>query len=108
MRQRVHRSFSGTNSRGKGNPSPLSHSRLLERRLDIRFTVEPVGEGQLFRTQKIRIEQFRLIAAATVGKDRDDGLARTQVFGEPDGAGDIDARRAAEAEPFMFEKVKDE
>src|SRR4029079_12590837 len=40
-------------------------------------------------------------------KDRDDGLAGSELLGEPDRAGDVDAGRAAEAQAFVLEQLVD-
>ena len=58
--------------------------------------------------QEGRIEQLRLIARAVVGEHRDDGVAGPKVLGQADGAGDVDAGRAAEAEAFVFQEVEDD
>src|SRR6218665_1957006 len=63
-------------------------------------------DGEVFAAEEFRVEQFALEAVAVVAEYRDDGLARPEVTGEPDGAGDIDARRAAEAEALMLEQVE--
>jgi hypothetical protein len=35
-------------------------------------------------------------------------MARSELSGQPNGAGNVDARRAAETKPLMFEQVEDE
>ena len=67
-----------------------------------------MGYRQVFLAQEIRIEQLRLIARAVVGKDGHDGVAGAEFLGQPDGAGDIDAGRAAEAQAFVLEQVEDD
>src|SRR6185312_12925300 len=56
--------------------------------------------------QEIRIEQLRLIARTEIRKNRNDGVAWPHLLGEPDGAGDVDAGRAAHAQPFVLEQVE--
>ena len=53
---------------------------------------EPVRHRQVLRPQELRIEQLGLVARAVVAEHRDDGVAGTQLLGQPDGAGDVDAR----------------
>src|SRR5262245_3773736 len=86
--------------------SPSASSGLFERRFDIRFALKPFRDWQFLRTQKVGIEQLRLIAGAIIGKNGNDRLARAKILGQPDGAGDIDAGRAAEAEPLLLEQIE--
>src|SRR3954470_19007278 len=83
-------------------------SELLERNFDVRVLLEPARHRQFLRAQEFRIEQLGLVARAGIGEHRDDGLARTQILGEADGARDVDTRRAAEAEPLVLEQVEDD
>src|SRR5215510_9122644 len=88
--------------------SPSASSGLFERRFDVRFAFKPFRNRQFLGTQKVRIEQLRLIASPVIGKNGNDCLAWTKILGQPDGAGDIDAGRAAEAEPLMLEQVENQ
>ena len=63
---------------------------------------------QVVGAQERRVEELRLIAGAVVGEDRHDGVARPEVAGEADRAGDVDARGAAENEPFVLGEVEDQ
>src|SRR5664280_40615 len=73
-----------------------------ERRLDIRFVLEPGRHRQILRAQEVRVEQFRPIARADVAQHRHDGVAAAEVLGEANGARHIDARGAAEAEALVL------
>ena len=41
-------------------------------------------------------------------QDGDDGVAGAEILRQPDGAGDVDAGRAAEAEALVLEQVEDD
>ena len=66
------------------------------------------GTGSFFSRRNCRIEQLRLIARAVVGEDGHDGVARAELLRQANGAGDIDAGRAAEAKAFVFEQIEDD
>src|SRR5215468_11996400 len=63
-----------------------------ERSFDAGAALEPFGHRQLLGAQELGIEQLRLVARAVVGEHGDDGVPRAHVLGEPDRAGDVDAR----------------
>src|SRR5580704_14772456 len=88
--------------------TPARRRSSFVRNFDVRFALEPARHRQLLLAQKIRIEQFRLVARAVVGEDRHDGVAGAELLGQPNGAGDIDAGRAAEAEPLVLEQIEDD
>src|SRR5215470_9974184 len=83
-------------------------SGLCVRYLDVGPPLQPRRHGKALRAQELRIEQLRLIARAEVGENGDDGVARPHVFGEPDGAGDVDPGRAAHAQSFVLEHLEDQ
>src|SRR5215469_18734560 len=68
--------------------------------------LQPTRAGQLPQLEEGRVEHLALVARAAVGQDGDDGMARPQLPRHPDGAGDVDAGRAAEAEPFFLQQVE--
>lgn len=68
---------------------------------------EPRGNRQPLRRQEVGIEELRLIAIAVVGKDRQDGVAGTEFPGKPNGAGNVDRRRSAEAQSLVFDEIED-
>src|SRR5579885_3546084 len=90
------------------NRQSVGMSGFYKRRRDAALALEPGRHRQFLRAQKLRIEQLRLIARAAVGEDGDDGVAGAEVLGEADGAGDVDAGRAAEAEPFVLQHLEDQ
>ena len=107
---------SDTRRRGTGSRWPWRIA-LLQSNAEIALSMgparlfrslQPRRHGKLFRAQELRIEQLRLIAGAVVGEHGDDGVARPQVLGQPDRAGDVDAGRAAQAQPFVLEQVEDD
>ena len=63
--------------------------------------IEPSGNRQPLLAQECRVEQPTLVAGAVIAKDRDDRMTGAHVACEPYGAGDIDAARSAEAQPFL-------
>ena len=69
---------------------------------------QPGRNGKALGLQKCRVEQFRLIAVTIVAEDRHDGMSRSQIFCQPNGAGNIDTRRATEAETFFFNEIEDQ
>src|SRR5664279_6019232 len=73
---------------------------------DRRLTFHPARNRQILRTQKFRVEQFRLIARARIAKDGHDRVARSEIFGETNRARHIHARRAAEQQAFVFGKIE--
>src|SRR3954470_12708555 len=99
---------SGSPLRGVRNDALRAglESLLFERDFNVRFLFQPLGHRQLLRTQEFRIEQLGLVARSAVGEHRDDGLARPQLLGEADSAGDVDAGRAAKAEAFVLEQIE--
>src|SRR6185312_2518825 len=83
-------------------------SGFLERRLDVRFALEPFRYRKFLRAQEVRVEQLRLIARAEVGKNGHDGVAGSEILRQPDCTGDVDAARAAEAKAFVQQQVEDD
>src|SRR5581483_8747814 len=69
-------------------------------------TGETARYRQALRAQEIGIEELALIARAVVGENGHDGVALAHLPGHANGARDIDPRRAAHAQPLMFEKVE--
>ena len=67
---------------------------------------QPIRYRQVLYFQKSRIIEFALIALATIAQDGHDGMVGTELLGEPDGTGNIDAAGAAKAKPFFLDKVK--
>src|SRR5438445_9787708 len=65
---------------------------------------EPFGRCESLGAQEFGVVEPRLITRAGIAEDRHDGLAWPQLAREADGAGDIDARRQAEAEAFFLEQ----
>src|ERR1700741_1257698 len=92
---------------GSRSTHPTSLLTLLERYVDIAARLQPCRHRQLLRTHEIRIEQLGLRAAASVGEDSDDGVARAELAGEANGARDVDAGRAAEAQTLMLGEIID-
>src|SRR5580700_2321727 len=88
--------------------TPASRRSSFVGDFDVRFTLEPARHRQLLLAQKIRVEQFRLVARAVVSQDRHDGVAGAELLGEADGTGDVDAGRAAEAQPLVLEQIEDD
>src|SRR5262252_10493335 len=87
---------------------PPRRIELLHKRDgDVRSPLEPRRHRQFLRAQELRIEQLGLITRAVVAKDGDDGVAGAELAREPDRARDIDAARAAEAQPFVLEQLED-
>ena len=74
----------------------------------LRLALEPRRNRQILLAQELRIEQLRLISRAVIGKDGHDGVAGAELLGQANGAGDIDAGRAAEAEAFVLEQIEDD
>ena len=72
------------------------------------LALEPGRRRQALRAQEFGVEELRLVAVAVIGEHRHDGVAGAELLGEADGAGDIDAGRAAEAQPFLLEQVEDD
>ena len=83
---------------GAGGGRGLRAAPLDQRSLDARAVSNQCGAGRPFALQEGRIEQLGLIAGPIVAQDGHDGLARAQPLGEPDRAGDVHARRPAEAQ----------
>src|SRR5580658_3382531 len=54
--------------------TPAHRRSSFVRDFDVWFALEPGRHRQLLLAQKIRIEQFRLIARAVIGQDRHDGM----------------------------------
>src|SRR5580700_1850802 len=84
--------------------TPVSRRSSFVGDFDVQFALEPIRHRQLLLAQKIRIEQLRLVTRAVIGKDRHDGVARAELLGETDGAGDVDAGGTAETKPLVFEQ----
>src|SRR5262245_38666720 len=72
------------------------------------FAVEPLRHRQPLLTQEFGVEQPALVAGAVIGEHRDDRMTGAEIAGEPDGAGDIDAARSAEAETFLTQEVEND
>src|SRR5258708_29629791 len=64
--------------------------------------LEPVGRGQALALEERAVEELRLVARPGVGEDRHHGMAGPQIAREADGAGDVDAARAAEHQAFLL------
>jgi len=60
--------------------------------LDRGRALHPSRNGEIFRSQELRIEEFRLVAGTRVGKDRHNRVTRPQILCEPYRARNIDAR----------------
>ncbi len=67
----------------------------------------PGRNGQAFGLKEFRIEEFGLVAIAVVAEHGHDGVAGAEVLGEPNGAGNVDRGRAAEAKAFFLYQVED-
>src|SRR6185295_13108524 len=67
---------------------------------------KPTGHGEVFRLEKCRVEQLRLVAGAIIAQQGHDGVARTQLFAKADGAGDVDTRRSTHAQPFFLQQLE--
>ena len=70
--------------------------------------VEPSRRREILLAQERRIEQLRGVARPRVGENGDDRAAGTELARQPDGAGDVDARRAAEQQSFLLDQVEDD
>src|SRR6266853_1921855 len=86
----------------------ILRSHLLERNVDLAAFLQPFRHRQILRAHEFRIEQLCLIAVAGIGEDGDDGLAGSELLGEPDRACDIDAGRATEAKAFVLKQVEND
>src|SRR5579885_3225763 len=69
---------------------------------------EPARRRQVLGPQEGGIEQLALVPGAVVAEDGRDGVAGPQLAGEADGAGDIDAGGAADAEALVLQQVEDQ
>src|SRR5471032_1167543 len=69
-------------------------------------SLHPGRQRQVLLAQEGRVEQLRLVAAAAVGEDRDDGLAGAELLGELHRAHDVDGGRAAQHQPLMLDQVE--
>src|SRR5476651_656713 len=70
------------------------------------YSLHPGRQRQVFLAQERWIEQLRLVAAAAVGEDRDDGLAGAEIPGELHRADDIDRGRTAQHEALVHDQVE--
>src|SRR5690242_7881875 len=68
--------------------------------------LEPGRHRQVFRAQEGRVEEAGLVARPEIAEHGHDGVAGSEILGQPDGSRNIDAGRAAEAQPLMFEEVE--
>ncbi len=64
------------------------------------------GSGSPFELRKSGLKSFRLIAVTIVAEDRHDRMSGPDVPGESDGAGNVDAGRAADADAFFSMRSK--
>src|SRR5260370_14573100 len=66
----------------------------------------PGRQRQVLLAQECRIEQLGLIALSAIGQDGDDGLAGTEIAGEPHRAHHVDGRRAAQHQALVLRQVE--
>src|SRR5207253_10554474 len=65
------------------------------------------GRGrELARLQEFGVEEFRLVAGAGIGEDRDDRVPGPELAREANGAAHIDPGRAAEHQPFLGDEIE--
>ncbi len=57
--------------------------------LDLRSS--QAGTGRFFSRRNAGLNSFGLITRAVIGEDGHDGVARAELLGKANGAGDIDA-----------------
>ena len=91
---------------GALSPAADTSSASDQRRLDARGLFQPLRHRQVLRFEELRVEQLGLVARAVVAEHGDDGVARAQLLGQPDGAGDVDAGGAAHAQPFLLQQLE--
>src|SRR6266403_1132211 len=84
-----------------------NRSHLLVRHVDLGPLLQPFRHRQFLAAHEIRIEQLGLIAVAGIAEDGDDGLARPELLGKANGAGDIDTGRATQAKAFVLKQLID-
>ena len=70
------------------------------------MAIQP-GTGRPFEVEEVRVEELGLIAVAVIAEDRHHRMARAEVPGEVDRAGNVDRRRAAEAEALILDEVEE-
>src|SRR6266404_663599 len=108
------RQRSSSTTRSTRGPSCFSarscaenRSHLLVRHVDLGPLLQPFRHRQFLAAHEIRIEQLGLIAVAGIAEDGDDGLARPELLGKANGAGDIDTGRATQAKAFVLKQLID-
>jgi hypothetical protein len=87
-------------------PPPLLLLRRFQRGGHARPSLQPRGYGQALRPKKHRIEKLGRVTRTIVGQDRDYGVAGAKRTRHADGPRYIDPSRAADAKPFVLQKVE--
>src|ERR1700722_5879944 len=75
-------------------------------RFDLDAAFEPMRHGKMLLAQKLGIVEFRKIARAGIGEDRNNRMARAEFFREPHCTDDVDGRRTAKQQAFIRCKVE--
>ena len=71
-----------------------------------RRCLKPWRDRKLFFSQELRIEHLRLIPRPVIAKHCYNRVTGTQIAGEADRAGNIDAARTAEAKALFREELE--
>ena len=71
---------------------------------NVRGLLQPWRDRQALGLEELPVEQPRLVAGGGIAQHGDDGLAGTELLGQPDRAGDIHSRRGAQCQPLVLDQ----